>query len=147
MGRVVLIGLILVPIIEIAIFIKVGQTIGLLWTLALVIGAGLVGAWLLRLQGLSVLNKARQSMETGRLPARTIADGMMIGLAGVLLVLPGLLSDLVAILLLLPPFRSWLYSRLARNVVPVDGAAPPPQRPDPRLGSTIDLDGGDWRER
>ena len=146
MGRLVLIGLILVPIVEIAIFIKVGQTIGLLWTLALVIGAGLFGAWLLRQQGLSVLNRARQSMETGRLPARTIADGMMIGLAGVLLVLPGLLSDVIAILLLIPPFRGWVYGLLARNVVPVDSGTPPQYR-DPRLGSTIDLDGGDWRER
>ena len=89
MLRYLAIGLLVLPIIEIAIFIKVGQTIGLLPTLALIIAAAILGAALLRAQGLSVLTQLRSNLNAGRMPARTIADTMMIGLAALFLVLPG----------------------------------------------------------
>lgn len=93
MARFFVLGLLLLPIVEIAIFIKVGQTIGLWPTLALVIGAAILGGLLLRQQGLSVLTQLRSNINTGRMPAKTIADAMMIGLASIFLVLPGFLRD------------------------------------------------------
>ena len=72
-------GLIVLPIIEIAIFIKVGQSIGLFPTLALIIGAALLGGLLIRQQGLSVLTQLRSNVSAGRMPGKTIADTMMIG--------------------------------------------------------------------
>ena len=144
-------GLLVLPIIEIAIFIKVGQTIGLFPTLALIIGAALLGGVLLRAQGLSVLTQLRSNFTTGRMPARTIADTMMIGLAAVFLVLPGFLSDIVALLLLLPPVRGWIYAQLAQRVSVVatrqaGGGAGPYGRPLQKPG-TIDLDEDDYRSQ
>jgi UPF0716 protein FxsA len=142
-------GLILLPIIEIAIFIKVGQTIGLFPTLGLVIGAAVLGGLLLRQQGLSVLTQLRSNVNSGRMPGKTIADAMMIGLASIFLVLPGFLSDIVALALLLPPVRSWIYATLASRVTVVDttGYRRQASPNDPRVDgpSTIDLDEDDYR--
>ena len=149
MARFFALGLIALPIIEIAIFIKVGQTIGLLPTLALVIGAAILGGLLLRQQGLSVLGQLRANVDTGRLPPRTIADAMMIGVAALFLVLPGFLSDVVALALLLPPVRSWLYAALASRVTVVDTTTTYRRR-DPssgRIEGAIDLDEDDYRPR
>lgn len=149
MARYFAFGLILLPIVEIAIFIKVGQTIGLFPTLALVVVAALLGGLLLRQQGLSVLGQMRSNMNAGQMPGRAIADAMMIGVAAVFLVLPGFLSDLVALALLLPPVRGWIYGALAKRVRVVDTTTTY-RRHDPnagRLGGTIDLDDDDYRPR
>ncbi|WP_332689514.1 FxsA family protein [Devosia sp.] len=150
MARFFALGLIALPIIEIAIFIKVGQTIGLLPTLALVIGAAILGGLLLRQQGVSVLTQLRSNVNSGRLPGRTIADAMMLGLAALFLVLPGFLSDIVALALLLPPVRSWIYAALASRVSVVETASyrHRSENIDPRLqDGTIDLDDDDYRPR
>lgn len=151
MARFFAFGLILLPIIEIALFIKVGQTIGLFPTLALVIGAAIAGGLLLRFQGLSVLAQLRGNVAAGRLPGRTIADTMMIGLAALLLVLPGFLSDIVALLLLLPPVRGWIYGALSSRVTVVNatGYQSYRQKEDPRIkgAGVIDLDEDDYRPK
>jgi UPF0716 protein FxsA len=149
LARFFALGLLLLPIIEIAIFIKVGQTIGLLPTLALVIGAALLGGLLLRQQGLSVLTQLRSNVNSGRMPGRTIADAMMLGLAAIFLVLPGFLSDVVALALLLPPVRSWIYQALAKRVTVVEtttGYRRPDAHPG-RIEGAIDLDEDDYRPR
>ena len=150
MARFLVLSLLLLPLIEIAIFIKVGQTIGLLPTLALIIGAALGGGLLLRAQGLQVVSQMRSNMRSGQLPGRSIADAMMIGLAALLLVLPGFLSDIAALALLLPPIRGWIYARLARGVTVVQATAGyrrPGAQDDPRVHGpgTIDLDEDDYR--
>ena len=151
LARYLALALIALPIVEIAIFIKVGQTIGLLPTLALVIGAALLGGLLLRQQGLSVLSQLRGNVDRGQMPGRTIADAMMIGVAALFLVLPGFLSDVVALALLVPPVRGWIYAALASRVTVVDtaGFRPGPGRAGGRLGGegTIDLDEDDYRPR
>lgn len=152
LARLFALGLIALPIIEIALFIKVGQTIGLLPTLALVIGAAILGGLLLRQQGMAVLGQLRNNVNAGRLPGRTIFDTMLIGLAALLLVLPGFLSDAVALLLLLPPVRGWIYAGLARRVTVVETSTTyrsGPRGGDPRLHGegTIDLDEDDYRPR
>lgn len=144
-------ALLVLPIVEIALFIKVGQTIGLWPTLGLVILAALLGTVLLRQQGLSVLTQMRQRMNRGEMPARAIADAMMLGIAAVLLVVPGFFSDIVAILLLLPPVRSWIYRSLAKRMTVVSTTSYQSSgawserridRPD-----TIDLDDDEFREK
>ena len=147
MARFFAFGLIALPIIEIAIFIKVGQTIGLWPTLALVVGAALLGGLLLRQQGVSVLGQLRSNVDQGRMPGRTIADAMMIGVAALFLVLPGFLSDVVALALLLPPVRGWIYAALASRVTVVETTTGYRRR-DPgtgRIEGTIDLDEDDYR--
>lgn len=144
-----MLGLLALPIIEIAIFIKVGQLIGLLPTLALIVGAAVLGGLVLRQQGLSVLGQLRNNVNSGHMPARSIADTMMIGLAALLLVLPGFLTDVAALALLLPPVRGWIYAALASRVTVVDTTTTY-RRQDPsagRIEGTIDLDDDDYRPR
>ena len=155
MGPAILLSIVLLPLVEIALFIMVGQAIGLLPTLLLVIGAAIGGALLLRWQGLSVLSRMRTTMGQGQLPARAIADTMLIGVAGVLLFLPGFFTDIVALLLLVPAVRTALYRFMgARMKVVVATSevyattsyrnAAPPRLPEE---GTIDLDDENWRQR
>ncbi len=147
-----LIGLIFLalPLLEIAMFIIVGRAIGLFPTLGLVIGAALLGGLVLRHQGLGVVNRLRGSMGTGTIPGRAMFDAMLIGLAGVLLLIPGFLTDIAALLLLLPPVREAIFTRLASRVQVVETTTTyrryaDPE--DPRLSGppTVDLGDDDWR--
>ena len=87
---------ILMPVAEIAVLLKVHESIGLFDTLMLVILTGFVGAFLARQQGMMVLFQIRKDMAEGRMPAPRLMDGVMILVAGVLLITPGLITDPVA---------------------------------------------------
>jgi len=146
--RFFILGFFALPLIEIALFIQVGRWIGLLPTLALIVLAALLGGLLLRQQGLSVLARLRGGMTQGQLPGRSIFDTMAIGVAALLLILPGFLSDAAALALLLPPVRAFLYAALARNVRVVETTTsyrraeePPPGR----IGGVVELDEDDYR--
>ena len=105
MAWLVLAAIIAVPVVEIALFIQSAHWIGILPTIALAIGAGILGMALLRRQGLEVLLRTRTQMDRGEVPVGEMFDGVCLALAGVLLVLPGFFSDFVALALLLPPVR------------------------------------------
>ena len=106
MGRILFAVFMIVPLVEIAFFVVIGNTIGLWPTLAGVLVTAVAGSLILRWQGLQLLNEIRSSMGQGRLPARALADAMMVAIAGVLLLTPGYFSDLIGILLLIPPVRT-----------------------------------------
>lgn len=99
-------ALILVPLIEIAVFIKVGGLIGALPTIALVILISVAGSWLLRRQGLDTLRKAQASMNAGEMPVSEVADGLLIVFAALLMITPGLVTDALGLVLLIPSVRS-----------------------------------------
>jgi UPF0716 protein FxsA len=141
-GRLILIALLALPLIEIAGFILVGQAIGLVPTLLGVLLAAIVGMSVIRWQGIALVRDLGATLRRGQLPARQLADAMLVGLAGVLLLLPGYFSDLVGILLLIPPLRGLIYAQLARRMTVVSASARPPSDP-----SLIELDGENWRER
>ncbi len=105
-----------VPIIEIALFIKVGGAIGLGATLAIVVLTAIAGTWLMRRQGLMTLERLQKSLAEGRNPADPMAQGAMILVAGILLLTPGFFTDAIGFLLLLPPVRviliRWITARL-----------------------------------
>ena len=107
----------IVPIVEIYLLIKVGQVIGAGWTVALVVLTAVIGVWLLRLQGLSTLLRARQKLEHDELPAQELLEGVCLVVAGALLLTPGFFTDTIGFLLLLPPSRRWLVRRLAERLV------------------------------
>lgn len=148
-GRLLFLLILALPIIEIALFIMVGGAIGLLPTLAIVILAGVVGMLALRWQGISTLTKLRTSMNGGELPARSVADAMMIGVAGVLLVIPGFFSDILGLLLLLPPVRSAIYAWLRSRVRVVTTSSGYSAGFGPRQidDDTIELDSDEYRPR
>jgi UPF0716 protein FxsA len=146
--------LLALPLIEIALFILVGRAIGVLPTLGLVILAVIVGGFVLRQQGIGVLNRMRTNVQTGTLPGQTLFEGMLLAVAAVLLIIPGFLGDFVAILLLLPPVRAWLYKTLTRNMTVVETttsyrrASPTDATPTHLNGpGTIDLDDDDWQRK
>jgi UPF0716 protein FxsA len=150
MGRIFAIGFLVLPLLEIAMFIIVGRAIGLLPTLLLVIAAAVLGAFLLRQQGLSVLSRMRGSMSAGTLPGRQVFDAMLLGMAAVLLVLPGFLTDIAALLLLVPPVRHWIFRSLSGRMTVVETTTSYRRHADPddpRLGGppVVDLDDKDWR--
>ncbi len=151
MARFILLGFLLLPLAEIAMFVVVGQAVGLWMTLALVIAGALLGGLLLRQQGLGIVARLRSNMGAGTLPAQTMFDAMMIGIAGFLLMLPGFISDIVALALLIPPLRAALYAGLASRMTVVQTTSASYRRHadvnDPQISRprTIDLDDDDWR--
>lgn len=108
--------LLLAPLVEIAGFVVVGRQIGVFPTLALAIATSLAGGMLLRHQGFGVMTRIRAEIEAGRDPSRNLAHGVMILLAGILLLLPGFVTDIIGILLFLPPVRDLGWNFLRRRV-------------------------------
>lgn len=109
---------IVVPLIEIGLFITVGGQIGLWPTLAIVVLTAVLGTWMLREQGLRELSRLRSSIEQMRDPTDSLANGAMILFAGALLLTPGFFTDTIGFLLLIPGFRSAVmrYARSRMNV-------------------------------
>ena len=107
------------PLLELALLIKTGQVIGFWATLAMVVGAGLLGALIVSRQGLTVLRRTQQALAQGRPPVAPVLDGVFLVLAGALLISPGFLSDVLALLLLIPPVRRaiarWGVKQLVRR--------------------------------
>ena len=153
-GRILFLVFLAVPLIEIGFFIIIGQAIGLWPTLAGVVVTAVIGSIVLRVQGLSLINEIRQTVGRGQLPARAIADAMMVGLAGLLLLLPGYFSDLIGILLLIPPVRNLIYGLLKSRLRVVSANAAGFSYPDASEtirrdlpDGTVDLDSDEWRPR
>lgn len=95
-----------VPLAELYVIIQVGQAFGALNTIALLIIISATGAWLVKREGMSVWRRFQRQVESGAVPGKEIADGVMILFAGALLMSPGFLTDLLGIALLLPPVRA-----------------------------------------
>ena len=100
--------LLAMPLIELWFIIRVGSSIGGFTTIALLVGAGILGMNLLRLQGFNTLTKLDQRLQRGELPAIEILDSFALALAAFLLIIPGFITDIFAIPLLIPPLRRWL---------------------------------------
>ena len=107
------VAFILIPLAELAVLIAVGDWIGLVPTLVLLLAVSVAGAWLAKREGLAAWRRFQLALTEGRMPTVEVADGAMILLAGALLLTPGFLSDVIGVLLLLPPTRA-----LARRVAP-----------------------------
>lgn len=147
MGRLLFLVFLIVPLIEIALFVIVGNAIGLWPTLLGVLVTALAGSFVLRIQGLALFNEIRQTMAQGMLPARALAEGMMVGIAGVLLLTPGYFTDLCGLLLLVPPVRAAIYGFL-KSRIRVIATGPTGYRGSPGTGErpdSIELDDSDWR--
>jgi UPF0716 protein FxsA len=115
------------PLVEIGLFVTVGGAIGLWWTLAIVLGSGVLGAVILR-------NAARLSGGAGLLDPRlmllTAARGGMTALAGLLLILPGFLTDVLGLILLIPPVQVWVAGLLAARIKGTAGGRRPARNDD-----------------
>lgn len=93
-------------ILEMATLIGLGRMFGVVPTIALVLGAGIAGAWLARRQGMQSALKMRSQMAAGTIPTAEMTDSLLIGVAIVLLIIPGFLGDIIGVALLFPPTRA-----------------------------------------
>lgn len=125
---------ILIPVIEIALFIQVGGLIGLWPTLAIVLLTAAAGSYLMRQQGMQAWLEMQRSMAQFRDPSRPMAHGAMILFAGALLLTPGFFTDICGLLLLIPALRDRLMTWAGKRIVTTSGfhgtGFGRPQRPD-----------------
>ncbi len=105
----------IIPIIEIFFLIKVGEVIGALPTIVLVVLTAVIGAGLLRQQGLSTLARLQQSLGQGKLPAQEMIEGVLLAVGGALLMTPGFVTDTMGFLCLLPVTRQFLAKAIIKR--------------------------------
>jgi UPF0716 protein FxsA len=96
----------IVPLLEIAILIQVGQVIGVGWTIVLLIAMSIAGGVLAKREGLAVWTRFRAALNRGELPSKEIVDGVLVLFGAALLLTPGFLSDFLGLILLVPPTRA-----------------------------------------
>jgi UPF0716 protein FxsA len=106
---------IVVPIAELAVLIQIGQAIGVLPTIALLILDSVLGAALMRSQGRAAWLRFNTALAEGRVPGREVLDGALVIFGGALLLTPGFLSDILGLLLLLPPTRAVIRGVLVKR--------------------------------
>ncbi|MCG8530765.1 MAG: FxsA family protein [Desulfovibrionales bacterium] len=115
----------IIPIVELYTLTSVGSVIGFFPTVGLVILTGVVGAYLARMEGFHTMQKVRQSLNAGAMPADEMVEGLLILIAGLLLLTPGFLTDFIGLALLLPvtrkPFARWLRKQF--NAATIQGGA------------------------
>jgi UPF0716 protein FxsA len=117
MAILILLAILCIPIAEIAVLIKAGQVIGVGWTLVLIVLSGILGAALMRRQGLKVLAETQRKLDRGELPVGEMFDGLCVLMAGTLLLIPGFLTDVVGLLLFIPPVRLLLGTLLLSAIM------------------------------
>ncbi len=125
---------IVMPLIEIGLFIQVGGLIGVWPTLAIILAMAFLGTWLLRTQGAVAFLDLRQAMTELRDPSESIAHGALILFAGVLMITPGFFTDALGLALLIRPVRAMAIGALARrfSFAPVGSNAAAGPRRDAR---------------
>jgi len=106
-----------VPALELFLLIKLGQWIGALPTVGIILVTGGLGAWLAKREGLDVLRQLQQETQQGMPPAERLVEGLLVLVGGVLLITPGVVTDLTGFLLIMPWSRRWLAPRVGRWVV------------------------------
>lgn len=115
------VAFVVMPILELFVLIQVGQAIGAWWTILLLVLDSVIGAWLIKREGRRAWQALRARLETGRMPARELADSALIVLGGAFMLTPGFVTDLLGVLLILPVtlpvFRGLLMSYAANRVV------------------------------
>lgn len=137
---------IVVPLVELAVILQVGEAIGVWATIGLLVGDSVLGSLLMRAQGRAAWRRLAEATRAGRPPAREVLDGALILGGGALLLTPGFLTDVFGLLLLLPPTRAVIRTMLARRVMErmVAGMRSPtrsPRRRSPDIeGTAADVD-------
>ena len=127
---VLLVLFVIVPILEIYVIIQVGEAIGALWTIALLVADSILGSMLMRSQGRAAWRRFNEAIAVARVPAREVVDGALVIFGGALLLTPGFVTDLFGAAFLLPPTRAAIRRLLVRRfagrlIVAVPGGSRP----------------------
>src|SRR5213592_2606246 len=128
-----------VPIVELYVILQVGQAIGVLPTIALLVADSILGSMLMRSQGRTAWRRFNTALAEGRPPAREVLDGVLVIFGGAFLLTPGFVTDAVGLVLLLPPTRALVRRGLVRRLLP-RMAMTAAGRGRPRRGRPADAD-------
>ena len=137
-----------IPIAEISVFVLVGSQIGVLPTIGLVVLTAIVGSVLLRWQGFAAMARIQAELAAGNVPGRELVNGVMVLLAGLLLMTPGFVTDILGLLLFVPLVRDAVWRVLSRRVrfqtfgAGFGGAR---RNDNPDKPGIIDLDDGEFQ--
>jgi UPF0716 protein FxsA len=145
---IILVGL---PVLEIYVIVLVGEQIGLLWTVVLLIASSMIGVRLVRSQGRAVVRNFQAAIRAGRPPAREALDGVLVFAGGALLIAPGFITDVIGAILLIPPTRAIVRRLIVRHYAGrvigyVAGPGPRRHGPGPPAdvdATAIDVDAGE----
>ena len=118
--RIIFLLFLSIPLLEIYLLLKVGSSIGVLPTVVLVVLTAVIGVWLLRLQGFATFMKAQQSLAQGQVPAMEMLEGLMLFIAGALLLTPGFFTDTIGFLFLIPASRVFIAKSVLKKGVTGD---------------------------
>ncbi len=130
-----------VPVVEIYLLIKIGGVIGAPWTIFLVVFTAVLGAFLVRSQGISTVRRIQANLDAGELPAMELLEGVFLLVAGALLLTPGFFTDAVGFVCLTPPLRRALIGyALERGLIRARGEVS--RHRQPNQGQTVD---GEYR--
>lgn len=131
---------IVIPLIEISLFIAIGDEIGIGTTLLLTFVTAVIGAFLVRTQGLATLLSAQSAMGRSEMPVKEIFDGICLAIAGAMLMTPGFFTDTIGFLLLVPPLRDYIRKELPKHIkVQTMGGTYHDPRQDPRRPQEPDV--------
>ena len=138
------------PIVELVVIVQVAGSTGVLNTIGLLILISVVGAWLVRHEGLGILRRARREAAAGRIPGREIIEGLLVLGAGVLMLTPGFVTDALGLALLFPPTRALVRAvatrRLTRSVANGGNTFTYGWRGEATSGGGV-LDADSWEDR
>jgi len=145
-GKVLAFVFIVVPFVEIFLIITLGKIIGFWGTVAMMIGTGVLGAWLVKREGLRMMRKYSEAIARGRMPDEGVMSGVLVLIGGALLIAPGVITDVVGLLLLFPltrklaarPLERWARRKLASATLHVHVDTHDDQAV-PRRGRIIDV--------
>jgi UPF0716 protein FxsA len=104
-----------VPIVELTLIVAVAGQLGVLPTIGLLLLVSVAGGWLMRREGVGLLNRVRDELGRGELPATGMIDGVLLLVGGALMLTPGFLTDTIGLLLLVPPVRALVRAGLVRR--------------------------------
>jgi UPF0716 protein FxsA len=154
------VAFVVVPVLEIWLITQVADQLGWIPALALVIGVSVAGAWLVRREGLGVIQRLRDTLRSGRMPTNDLADGAMIFFASALMLTPGFLTDGIGLALLIPPIRAILRPpviaffrrRLDVRIAGISSSTgwqfdPSGRPPRTQYGDVVDIDDDSIRQR
>ena len=134
-----LVAFIVYAVAELWLFVQVGDAIGWLNTIGVMILVSLVGVWLAKHEGLHTLTRMRQQVDAKRMPTDEVIDGVLILCGGLFLILPGFISDAIGLIILFPPTRAlirrFVKRRITIDITPISGRGPGPWDPpdDPNV--------------
>ena len=128
MFRLLFLLFLIVPALEIALFIQIGGVIGVVWTLLLIVVTAVLGVILLRIQGIVTLLRVQDSLNRGEIPAIELLEGLLLLISGAFLLTPGFFTDTVGFCMLVPAVRTsaalWLLQHV--NIITPGGDFHPP---------------------